>query len=197
MGVKLNNHTMEVDVFKKLKEGVPVDMRDEEYAPAIRHIEETAKRCFRINHTEPDSAVIHSMLAKMLEKPIAESTHIVPPLQVDFGKQLEIGSGVFINHSLTCMSAGGITIEDDVQIGPNVTIVTTNHDFDDHYVLRCKGMRIGRNVWIGACASIMPGVTIGENAVVAGGAVVTKDVEANTVVGGNPARILKRLEPKG
>lgn len=185
---------METDIFDKLKQGIPVDMRDAEYAPAIRHIEETTKQCFRINHAEPDLTAIRPLFAEMLGKPLADNTCIFPPVQVDFGRQMEIGTGVIINHDLTCMSAGGITIGDGVQIGPNVTIVTTNHDFGDHYILRCKGVHIGRNVWIGACAAIMPGVTIGENAVVAGGAVVTKDVEPNTVVGGNPARVIKRLE---
>ena len=92
------------------------------------------------------------------------------------------------------MSAGGITIEDNVQIGPEVTMVTTNHDFNDRYTLICKGIHIKKNVWIGARAVILPGVTIGENAVIAGGAVVTKDVEPNTVVGGNPAKVIKRLD---
>lgn len=70
----------------------------------------------------------------------------------------------------------GITIGDNVQIGPHVTIVTDNHDLKDRYVLRCREVVIGNDVWIGACASIMPGVHIGDNAVIAGGSVVTKDV---------------------
>ena len=78
-------------------------------------------------------------------------------------------------------------------IGPNVTVVTDNHDLQNRMVLLCRPVHIGKNVWIGACAGIMPGVTIGDNAVIAGGAVVVKDVEANTVVGGNPARVIKRI----
>ena len=92
------------------------------------------------------------------------------------------------------MTAGGITIEDGVMIGPQVTLLTTNHDFDDHNVLICKPVHIGKNAWIGARATILPGVTVGENSIVAGGAVVTKDVEANVIVGGNPAKVLKRLK---
>ncbi|HAE16453.1 MAG TPA: hypothetical protein DCG51_07870 [Erysipelotrichaceae bacterium] len=87
----------------------------------------------------------------------------------------------------------GITIGDNVQIGPHVTIVTDNHDLKDRYVLRCREVVIGNDVWIGACASIMPGVHIGDNAVIAGGSVVTKDVPADTVVGGNPARVMRTV----
>ncbi len=79
-------------------------------------------------------------------------------------------------------------------IGPEVALLTANHDFADHWVLLCGKIHIKRNAWIGARAVILPGVTVGENAVVAAGAVVTKDVQANTVVGGNPARVIRRLE---
>lgn len=179
------------DIFIKLKQGLPVNMLDGEYQAAIRHMKQTIKQCFRINHAEPDLETIRPMFGEMLGTPLEENTCLFPPVQIDFGKQMKIGKRVIINHDLTCMSAGGITIEDDVQIGPGVTIVTTNHDFNDHYILNCKSVHIKRNVWIGACVTIMPGVTIGENAVIAGGAVVTKDVEADTVVGGNPARFIK------
>lgn len=179
------------DIFVKLKQGIPVNMLDEEYQTAVRYMEQTIKRCFRINQAEPDLEVLRPLFGEMLGTPLKEATCIFPPLQIDFGRQMEIGERVIINHDLTCMSAGGIIIEDGVQIGPGVTIVTTNHDFDNHYILHCKSVHIRRNVWIGACAVIMPGVTIGENAVIAGGAVVTKDVEPNAVVGGNPAKFIK------
>ena len=99
-----------------------------------------------------------------------------------------------INHGLTIMARGGIEIEDDVMIGPGASLLTANHDLYDHQVLLCGKVTIRKNAWIGAKAMILPGVTVGENAVVAGGSVITKDVEANTVVGGNPARVLKYLD---
>lgn len=181
------------NIFERLINGDAVNMFEEEYGEAVLHMDITRKLCFKINHTEPDLGKLHPLLGEMLEKPLSEGTFIVPPIQIDFGKQMKIGNHVFINHSCTCMSAGGITIEDKVQIGPEVTMVTTNHDFNDRDTLLCKGIHIKQNVWIGARVLILPGVTIGENAVIAGGAVVTKDVEANTIVGGNPAKVLKRL----
>ena len=94
----------------------------------------------------------------------------------------------------TAMSIGRIEFGDNVQIGPHVTIVTDNHDLANRYVLKCRKVVIGNNVWIGAGVSIMPGVHVGDNAVIAGGAVVTKDVPVNTVVGGNPAKVIRQLD---
>jgi len=122
-----------------------------------------------------------------------ETTYIMPPLHIDFACQMQIGKQVFINHSLTCMAAGGITIDDGVMIGPNVKIVTDNHDSQNRMVLRCKPVHICRNAWIGVGAIILPGVTIGENAIVAAGAVVTKDVPENTIVAGSPAKVVKQI----
>lgn len=182
------------DIFTRLRNGDKVSMMEKDYIKAIEHMDVTRKLCFKINHTFPELADLRPLFDEMLETKIHEGTYIIPPVQIDFGKQMTIGKNVFINHSVTCMSAGGITIEDNVQIGPEVTMVTTNHDFNDRYTLCCKGICIKKNVWIGARAVIMPGITISENAVIAGGAVVTKDVEANTIVGGNPAKVIKRLD---
>ncbi len=96
-------------------------------------------------------------------------------------------------YNFLCMSVGGITIEDGVLISANVQLLTNNHDYDDHEALICKSVHLKRNCWIGAGATILPGVTVGENAMVAAGAVVSKDVEPNTVVGGVPARLIKRV----
>lgn len=94
------------------------------------------------------------------------------------------------------MARGGITIEDDAMIAANVQLISNNHDLQDRMLLLCKPVRICRKAWIGAGATILPGVTVGENAVVAAGAVVTKDVAPNTIVGGNPAKFIKAVTPK-
>lgn len=187
-----------MDIFEKLRSGAPVDMLSEEYAPAVQELTRANLSLYRLNHTEPTPEKMAEAFQDLFEGAYPEGVTILTPAQIDFPKQMRFGKNVFINHSLTCMSIGGIDIGDNVQIGPHVTIVTDNHDFENRYVLRCKRVRIGSNAWIGANATLMPGVTVGENAIVAGGSVVTKDVPANTVAGGNPARVLKALDaPSG
>ena len=169
-----------MNIFEQLRSGADVNMATPKYAEAIKHMTDCANICFKINTTAPMPEQIRPL-------------EVMPPLQIDFACQMKIGRGVFVNHSLTCMAAGGITIDDGVMIGPDVRIVTDNHDFQNRMVLRCKPVHICRNAWIGVGAIILPGVTIGENAVVAAGAVVTKDVAPNTIVGGNPAKFIKNI----
>lgn len=101
------------------------------------------------------------------------------------GNRVKIGKNVSVMYNFVCMSTGGLTIEDDVRISANCAIATNNHDFVDRAVLTCKPVRIKRNAWIGIGVTILPGVTIGENAIVAAGAVVSKDVPDNALVGGS------------
>ena len=185
-----------MDIFEKMKKGEPVDMFSEEYLPVIEELNRANKALFHVNHTEPGSKENEDAIDAFFDGARPEEAAFFTPFQIDFPKQISFGKRVFINHSFTAMSIGGITLEDNVQIGPNVTIVTDNHDLENRYVLKCKPVRICRNSWIGANVTIMPGVTVGENAVIAGGAVVTKDVPANAIVGGNPIKVIRSLESK-
>ena len=187
------------DLYERMRNGEPVNMLDPDYSVAIDDMETTRRLSFAVNNIFHENVFqnkneIRPLFSELIGAPVADSTTIMPPFYIDFGKNIKLGKQVFINHNCTCMSAGGITIEDNVQIGPQVTLTTTNHDFNDRYTLICKSIHIKKNVWNGAGALILPGVTIGENSVIAGGAVVTKDVEPNVVVGGNPAKVLKRLD---
>ncbi|MBR5092486.1 MAG: acyltransferase [Bacteroidales bacterium] len=105
-----------------------------------------------------------------------------------------MGRGVMIMNNCLMMACGGITIDDGAMIAANAQLISNNHDLHDRQLLICKPVHIGRNAWVGAGATILPGVTVGDNAVVAAGAVVTKDVAANTIVGGNPAKFIKNVE---
>lgn len=170
-----------------------VDMRVPDYENTWAEIRRSGSLCFKINHTDPMKETSRSLVRELIPG-MPETSHIMPPMQVDMGANVKIGNHVFINHSLTVMARGGIEIEDHVMIGPGASLLTANHDLYDHQVLLCGKVTIKKNAWIGAKAMILPGVTVGENAVVAGGSVVTKDVEPYTVVAGNPAHVLKRLD---
>jgi len=183
-----------MNMYEKLRSGEPVDMMSEEYRPVITELHRTDKALFHLNHAEPQSEEWNRAFRELFDGEVPEGLGVFTPTQIDFPKQITFGKHVFINHNFTAMSIGGIDFGDNVQIGPHVTIVTDNHDLVNRYVLRCRPVVIGNNVWIGAGASIMPGVRIGDNAVIAGGAVVTKDVPADTVVGGNPAKVIRQLD---
>ncbi|MBR3361840.1 MAG: acyltransferase, partial [Lachnospiraceae bacterium] len=99
-------------------------------------------------------------------------------------------------YNCLMMSRGGITIEDDAMIAANVSLISNNHDPYDRQVLLCKPVTIRKGAWVGANSTILPGVTVGKYAIVAAGAVVTKDVPDYAVVGGNPAKVIKYLDPK-
>ena len=187
---------MNMDIFEKLKNGEAVDMHSPEYRPVVEELHRTYKALHHLNSAEPLSEQQSDALNELFDGNVPEGLGLFTPVQIDFPKQMTFGNHVFINHSFTAMSIGGITIGNNVQIGPHVTIVTDNHDLYDRYVLRCRSVVLEDNVWVGAGASIMPGVRVGKNAVIAGGAVVTKDVPANTIVGGSPAKVIREIPEK-
>jgi acetyltransferase-like isoleucine patch superfamily enzyme len=175
-------------------DGEPVSMTDPTYGDAGILIAETWKKCEEINCVPRTFLELHDVLKEKLGIELPDNSNIVQPFHIDVVEGLNIGHNVFINYNCSMMAAGRIIIEDDVQIGPNAMIVTTNHDFNQREVVLHAPVTIKRGAWIGGRSLILPGVTIGENAVVAGGSVVTKDVKPNTIVGGNPAKVIKHLE---
>ena len=152
-----------------------------------------AQLCFKINHTMPYTEEYDSLITKLFMDNIGKGSRVMPPLNVVRGNNVKIGKRVVVMNNVLMMAAGGITIDDDVMVAVNVQLISNNHDLYDHQIITCKPVHLKRNCWIGAGATILPGVSVGENAVVAAGAVVTKDVDANTVVGGNPAKFIKKI----
>lgn len=148
-----------------------------------------------MNNAE-DENEIRNLLSQITESEIDESTTIFTPFHINYGKHTKIGKNVFINFDCVFLDLGGITIEDNVLIAPKVSLLTEGHpiSIEDRHSLIPKPIHIKKNAWIGANASILQGVTIGENAIVAAGAVVSEDVLDNTIVGGIPAKILKIIK---
>jgi len=143
-----------------------------------------------------DLDALRDAFSELIGRPVGERFMVIPPFSTDCGLNTTIGRNVFINQGCHFMDMGGITIGDDVMIGPKVNLVSSGHPTDPaqrrNGIVK-KPITIGNNVWIGVAATILPGVTIGENAVVAAGAVVSRDVPANTIAAGVPARVLKQL----
>ena len=167
---------------------------DPEWADVWVIVNETIALSAKLNaSTSIDE--IRSVLSEIWGQTIDPSTTVLAPFSTNFGKHTRIGNNVFVNHGCSFLDLGGITIEDDVLIGPQVKLVTENHPVDpaNRKSLDLKSIVVKKNAWIGAGAVILPGVTIGENSIVAAGAVVTQDVPSNTIVGGVPAKHIKNI----
>ena len=143
-----------------------------------------------------DAAAAQPILAELLGFLGAEA-HVRPPLYVDYGGNITIGARTFVNYNLTALDVAAITIGEDCQIGPGVQLLTPTHPLEAEprrdKLEAARPITIGDNVWLGGGAVVLPGVTIGDNAVIGAGAVVTKDVPANVVAVGNPARPVRKV----
>ena len=143
-----------------------------------------------------DLPTLRAAFSELIGKPVDDRFMLIPPFSTDCGLNTTIGANVFINQGCHFMDMGGITIGDDVMIGPKVNLISAGHPLspsERRNGIVAKPIIIGNNVWIGAAATILAGVTIGENAVIAAGAVVSRDVPADTLAAGVPARVLRHL----
>lgn len=157
--------------------------------------ERTEALLFELNRTKRNTKAYNGLLQELFGDQMKENVSIHPPFYCNLARHLHIGKNVTIMPYFKCMSAGHVYIEENVRIALDVKILTNNHDFYQRDILTVEDVHIGKNVWIGAGATILPGVTLGENAIVGAGSVVTRDVDANMVVAGNPARPIKKLDP--
>ena len=143
-----------------------------------------------------DADEVRALFSELIGKKVDDSFLLIPPFYATGGADISVGRNVFINQNCTFYDLGGLAIADDVMIGPNVSLITSGHPIEPSQRRACvvaKPIVIERNVWIAAGAIIIGGVTVGENSVVAAGSVVTRDVPPNTLVGGNPARIIRSI----
>lgn len=168
----------------------------EEYKQYANNLFQDAIRItMKINNSYHTPEELVSLISELTGKDVDETVRLFPPFYTDFGKNISFGKNVFINSGCHFQDQGGIEIGDGSLIGHNVVIATINHDLrpllnrKNHY----KPVKIGKNVWIGSNSTVLPGITVGDWAVIGAGSVVTKDVDAYTIVAGNPARVIRRL----
>ena len=184
------------EVIKCFNNDINAD--EEKKLSSCELFQEAIKITMEMNSQYHTPEELRKIMSRLIGKKVDDTFRLFPPFYTDFGKNITIGKNVFINSGCHFQDQGGITIGDGTLIGHNVVLATINHDLDpkkerkNHYA----PIKIGKNVWIGSNATVLPGVTIGNWAVVAAGAVVTKDVPDMTVVGGVPAKIIKTIVPE-
>ncbi len=171
--------------------------RTPESAAMLANVKRAMAITARLNRlTFDDADEIRALFSQLIGKKVDESFLLIPPFYTAGGDEIRVGHNVFVNQNCTFYDFGGLDIADDVMIGPNVSIITAGHPLEPSQRRAAtigKPIVIERNVWIAAGATIIGGVTVGENAVIAAGSVVTKDVPANTLAGGNPARVIRTI----
>ena len=182
------------DIFERLKNGETIHPNDPQAYRMLEASYSTKKLLVQMNNAT-DPKEIRDLLSQITANEIDESVAAFTPLYINYGKHTKIGKNVFINFDCTFLDLGGITIDDGVLIAPKVSLLSEGHPLSsqERHSLVPRPIHIKKNAWIGANATILYGVTIGENSVVAAGSVVSKDVPDNVVVGGTPAKIIKKI----
>ncbi|MCE4957380.1 DapH/DapD/GlmU-related protein [Macrococcoides caseolyticum] len=151
---------------------------------------------FEINDGYKTNTEVLKILGEMTGQSIDESVVVSLPFYTDYGRHIKFGKDIFINKNVTFVDLGGIEIEDNVLIGPSARIISVNHIVDPtkRRGLVVNKVLIKKNAWLGANVTVLPGVTVGENSIVAADSTVTKDVPPNTIVAGTPAKVIKSIE---
>ena len=166
--------------------------------PELQQLSRRARRLQeRYNRTSIDDAEERRALLSDLLGSVGDGVELRPPFFCDYGSHIRIGARTFVNFNLVALDVAAITIGEDVQIGPNVQLLTPIHPIEPEprraKIEAGKPITIGDNVWLGGGVIVCPGVRIGENTVVGAGAVVTRDLPASVVAVGNPARVIRSI----
>lgn len=183
------------EFMELVKRGEPIAGGTAAHALLVQYSNEALRITAELNGSYHDPDQVRMLFSQLTGKTIDASFFMFPPFYTDFGKNITIGKNVFVNTGCTFQDRGGITIGDGTQIGQNVVLCTLNHGIppEERHITYPSPIVIGENVWIGASATIIPGVTVGDNAIIAAGAVVTKDVPANAIVAGVPAHVIRMI----
>lgn len=189
---------MELEAFlQHVKERKPLNT-PEIYEFMNRASDEARHITFELNGAYHSMPEVRDLFARLFGKPVDPSFRVFPPFYTDFGKNITVGKNVFINACCHFQDQGGITLGDNCLVGHNVVFATLNHGFapEERQSMLPAPIVVGRNVWIGSNSTILQGVTIGDNSIIAAGSVVTKDVPANAIVAGVPARFIRSISPE-
>lgn len=189
---------MELEAFlQHVKEHKPLNT-PEIYEFMNRASDEARRITFELNGAYHSMPEVRDLFARLFGKPVDPSFRVFPPFYTDFGKNITVGKNVFINACCHFQDQGGITLGDNCLVGHNVVFATLNHGFapEERQSMLPAPIVVGRNVWIGSNSTILQGVTIGDNSIIAAGSVVTKDVPANAIVAGVPARFIRSISPE-
>ena len=184
------------DILERDKAGEPISPKDPDYHKILQIIEQAQKTIAELNLSYHNSDEVRTIFSKLIGKQVDNTFTLLPPFYTDFGKNITVGKHVFINQNCTFMDRGGIEIGDGAFIGPRVNLITINHEQNPHqrHITISKPIKIEKHVWIGVAATVLPGITVGEGAIISAGAVVTKDVPPKTIVAGVPAKVIKFIE---
>ncbi|MNM60571.1 putative acetyltransferase [compost metagenome] len=186
---------MNKELLEKLKTSEFISNKDPIFTEIHGIVEKTLKLTSELNTGYKTPEEVRNILSKITGNELDSSIQVLTPFNTDFGANIRLGKGIFINKSCMFVDLGGIELEDNVLIGPDVKILSVNHPLDpeNRRGVILKAVKIKRNAWLGAGVTVCPGVTIGENSVIGAGSVVTKDVPSNTVYAGVPAKFIKNI----
>lgn len=184
------------NLIEDLEKREYISYNDEIFKEINSTLEKTARLAAELNMGYKELSEVRSILTQITGNEIDESTTVLLPFNTDFGARIRLGKDIFINKGCMFVDLGGIKLEDNVLIGPDVKILSVNHPLDvsKRRDVILKSVNIKKNAWIGAGSTICPGVTIGENSVIGAGSVVTKDVPDNVVYAGVPAKFIKNIK---
>ena len=184
-----------MDIFARDLAGAEISIEDPEFYKIGRVIDGAQKILAELNQSYHTKEEIQGIFSRLTGRTVDKSFELLAPFYTDFGRNITVGKNVFINQNCTFMDRGGITLEDHVLIAPRVNLITINHTIDPERRRNTESspIHICKNVWIGAGVTVTPGVTIGENSIIAAGAVVTRDIPPNVIAGGIPARVIKEI----